>query len=313
MFATETTGALGIPRNSYSATGLNQPRVQAHTCTKICRIRIDFLCRIRYDRRMIRRQRYLVDVLALVVLIAFGWIIQYTNRGAADPVWTAIQQRGVLRVGTDPGFKPFAEERGGQFRGYDVDLVQELARRLNLRVEFVPVGYDALYDALSTRRVDLLAAALPLAPEQGWRARFSTPYLNAGQVVVVRKGAAIKEEGDLGGKTVGAALGSDGDTLARKLHQAVPTMTVRSNYETVEAAIDELAQGRLDAVITDTVSALTAINTRPTLSYAFALTFDPYVLAVPIEAYQLQNAVNGALDAMRSDGVFDRLNATWFR
>lgn len=259
------------------------------------------------------RWRYLFDLLTIGVLAAYGWIIHYTNRGAADPVWTVVQTQRVLRVGTDPGFKPFAEERNGQFQGYDVDVARELAQRLGFRAEFVSVGYDALYDALSTRRVDMLAAALPLAPEQGWRARFSTPYLNAGQVVVVPQGAAITEEGDLAAKVVGAALGTDGDTLARKLHRDLPTMTVRSDYETVQAAMNDLVQGKLDAVITDSVSALAAINTQPGLGYAFALTFDPYVLAVPIEAYQLQNEINRVLDDMRREGIFDRLNAKWFR
>ncbi|HEY0737137.1 MAG TPA: ABC transporter substrate-binding protein [Herpetosiphonaceae bacterium] len=255
----------------------------------------------------------IVDLLAILALLAYAWAANYTQRGAADPIWTAIQERGVLRVGTDPGFRPFAEERDGQFQGYDIDLVTELARRENLRVEFVAVGYDALYDALSTRRVDLLAAALPLAPEQGWRARFSTPYLNAGQVLVVRKGAEIKQEADLAGHVAGAALGSEGDTLARKLQRDLPTLTLRSDFETTTAALDALDRGEVDAVIADTISALSAQHSHPNLAIARALTFEPYVLAMPVEAYQLEQAVNGALEAMRQEQVFDRLNDRWFR
>lgn len=257
--------------------------------------------------------RRVLDLAAIVVLCAYGWTIRYTGRGAADPVWTAIQARGTIRVGTDPGFRPFAEERAGELQGYDVDLVTELAQRLGLRVEFVTVGYDALYDALSTRRVDLLAAALPLAPEQGWRARFSTAYLNAGQVIIVRKGAGISNEGDLAGRVVGVALGSDADTLARKLNRDMPNMQVRSEFETPSAALAALGGGNVDAVITDAVSGIAAVEADASLGFAAALTFDPYVLAVPIEAYQLQNEVNRVLDEMRRDQVFDRLNTKWFQ
>ncbi len=255
----------------------------------------------------------LLDLLAVLALLAYGWTALYTQRGAADPVWTAIQQRGVLRVGTDPGFRPFAEERDGRFQGYDVDLVHELGRRMGVRVEFVAVGYDALYDALSTRRVDLLAAALPLAPEQGWRARFSTAYLNAGQAIVARQGAGITQEADLAERTVGVALGSEGDTLARKLQRDLTTLRVRSSYETTAEALEALAAGQIDAVITDTVSALSAGQSHPELGIAHVLTFEPYVLAMPVEAYQLEQAVNHALEAMRSDKIFDQLNARWFR
>lgn len=257
--------------------------------------------------------RYSFDLLAILVLVAFGWTIRYTARGAADPVWTAIQQRGVLRVGTDPGFRPFAEERDGQLTGYDIELVTELAQRLGLHAEFVPVGYDALYDALSTRRVDLLAAALPLAPEQGWRARFSSAYLNAGQVLVTHSDSPITAEGDLAGRIVGVALGSDGDTLARKLRRDLPTIRVESGYETPADALQALAQGQIDAVLTDAVSALAASETHPNLRITRALTFDPYVLAVPIEGYRLQAAVDQTLADMREAGVFDRLNSRWFR
>ncbi len=267
----------------------------------------------RYYTSVHGKQRWLWDALAVVVLVAYGWTVRYTARGAADPIWTAIQQQGVLRVGTDPGFRPFAEEHDGRLQGYDIDLVMELGRRLGLRVEFIPVGYDALYDALSTQRVDLLAAALPLAPEQGWRALFSTAYLNAGQLLVVRAGSPIANEGQLGGRSVGVALGSEGDTFARKLRQDLPAMRIDATFETPEAALAALAAGKLDAVITDAVSSLAAMAHHPQLTIARALTFEPYVLAVPVGAYQLQHEVNRVIADMQQDKVFEQLNAKWFQ
>jgi len=267
------------------------------------------LCQNRYPCSMKR----VFDLLSVLALLAYAGVVVYTSRGAADPIWTAVHERGVLRVATDPGFRPFAFDAGDGLQGYDVDIAKELARRLRLGVEWVPVGYDALYDALSTRRADLLAAALPLAPEQGWRARFSTPYLNAGQVAVVRRGSRIADQDDLDRATVGAALGSDADTLLRSLGRERRGLKVRSDYETSEAAIDDLAAGRLDAAIVDAVGGIAAVNSRPALRIAFALTFDPYVLAVPVEAYRLQAEVDAALEAMRVEGFFDRLNRRWFR
>lgn len=261
---------------------------------------------------MHRFTRYGLDLLAILVLLLYGVVARSTARGAADPIWTALREREVLRVGTDPGFRPFAEERDGRLQGYDIELVTELATRLGLRVEFVPVGYDALYDALSTRRVDLLAAALPLAPEQGWRARFSTAYLNAGQLLVVRQGTEIDAVDDLDGRVVGVALGSDGDTLARSLQRDLPRLTVRADYETPAAALDALSTGEVEAAIVDAVSALAGVAAHPRLGVATALTFDPYVLAMPVEAYQLQAEINRALEQLRQEGFFDRLNGRWF-
>ena len=259
------------------------------------------------------KRRWLLDSCALLLCLLYGWTTLYAQRGAADPVWTDIRDRGVLRVGTDPGFRPFAEMRGDSFAGYDIDLATEVARRLGLRVEFKQVGYDALYDVLGAHDVDMLAAALPLAPQQGWRARLSDAYLNAGQLLMTRSGSSIRRPEDFVDKRVGAGTGTEGDTILRDLARSMPSIELHVEYETSADALAALARGELDAVIADAVAALGAQFQYPHLEVAQALSFDPYVLAVPAEAYQLASEVNQALSAMRDDGYFNRANRKWFR
>lgn len=258
-------------------------------------------------------RRWLIDGCALLLVLAYGWTTVYAQRGAADPVWTAVRERGVLRVGTDPGFRPFAEMQGDRFVGYDIDLATEVARRLQLRVEFKQVSYDALYDVLGAHEVDMLAAALPIAPQQGWRARFSDAYLNAGQVLVTRIGSTITNTDDFASKRIGVGAGSEGDTILRDLARTLPTMDMHGEYETSIDALAALARGELDAVIADAVAALTAQAQHSDIQVARALTYDPYVLAVPVESYQLAAEVNRVLAEMRAEGYFERANRRWFR
>ncbi|MBA3948144.1 MAG: amino acid ABC transporter substrate-binding protein [Herpetosiphonaceae bacterium] len=253
-----------------------------------------------------------VRLAAVLVLAGYGWTVWHATHGAADPVWTAIKRKGALRVGTDPGFQPFAQEQADHWQGYDVDLTTEIARRLQLRPEFVPVGYDALYDKLAAGDVDLLAAALPLAPEQGWRARFTSAYLDAGQVLVVPSTSPLTGEDHLAGRQVGAALGSDGDTLLRRIVRTQPTLHARFDWELPAGALAALEHGELDAVITDSVSALALVERNHQFKIVRGLTFEPYVMAMPLAAYQLQGGVNHILDQLRHEGFFDRLNAKWF-
>lgn len=253
-----------------------------------------------------------VDFLALAVLAGYGWSIQHTRAGAADPYWTEIQQRGVLRVGSDPGFRPFADEQNNRWSGYDVELVEEIGRRLGLRVEWQAVGYDALYDTLAAGKVDLLASALPLAPEQGWRARFSSAYLDAGQVLVTRRGSPIVDLSSIADHTVGAALGSEGDTILRNLRRDHPEINGRSEYETPSELLEALEQGELDAAITDAISALSLTEQNHDFVIAQSITFEPYVLAMPVGAYQLAAETTVVLDELRAEHFFDRLNARWF-
>ncbi|HJZ48759.1 MAG TPA: ABC transporter substrate-binding protein [Roseiflexaceae bacterium] len=260
-----------------------------------------------------------LDILAAAVLLAYAILATVTQLGASvagqgpDPVWAAARQRGALRVAVDFGYYPFSGVENGQPIGYDIDLARAVAQKLGLAVEFVPSNLDSIYDDLTNHKADMAASALPYAPEQGWRASFSTFYFNAGQVLVVPDQSPIAGQDQLAGHTLGAPLGSDADTFARKLAAANHTITLRSGYDTPAAALTDLRRGKIDAAIVDNASALSDLGHRPGLkTVGPALTLEPYVLAVPIEAYQLHDAINHALEDLRKEGFFEQNGKKWF-
>jgi polar amino acid transport system substrate-binding protein len=266
-----------------------------------------------------RGRLWRIDLLAAVVLIVYGGLAVSAQLGAnlagqgLDPVWSAARQRGALRVAVDYGFFPFTDIKNGQPSGYDIDLARAVAGKLGLRAEFVPSNLDSIYDDLANRKADIATSALPYAPEQGWRASFSTFYFNAGQVLVVPAGSPISGPGQLGGHTLGAPLGSDADTYARKLALTDPTIVLRSSYDSPAEALADLRRGALDAAIVDNAAALSAIGRAPGLRLVEpALTLEPYIIAMPAEAFQLHAEVNRALDELRAEGFFDELGRKWF-
>jgi ABC-type amino acid transport substrate-binding protein len=268
-------------------------------------------------KRASRLPEALRDLAALVVLLCYGllaWSAEGgigARAGALDPVLAAARARGALNVAVDVGFRPFADEEGGELLGYDIDLARAVAERLGLDVVFVPTGYDGLYDTLTSGRADLIAAALPYAPEQGYRARFSSFYFDAGQVLLTAAGAP--QGADLAGRRVGVALGSDADALARRMARDGGGFELRSGYDEPGQAIADLRAGRLDGVITDNVSALSAVQGAPGLQISAALTSEPLALALPRPAFQLEAEVNRALAELRREGFFEALNERWMR
>jgi polar amino acid transport system substrate-binding protein len=256
------------------------------------------------------------DIIALLIVVCYFFLVWNTQpgEGAAsfDATLAAAQGRGSLRVAIDLGFRPFTDLQQGEPAGYDVDLVQAVAAKLGLSVEFVPTGFDALYDTLVTGRADIIASALPYAPEQGFRARFSQIYFDAGQVLVAPRAAPIKSIDDLATRRVAVALGSDADALARRIGGAI-AMQLDSSYDDAETAIAALERGDAEAAIVDNVSALIALATRPELQIVMALSSEPYVLAMPRDAFQLQAEINGALDELRAEGFLTELNEKWMR
>ena len=260
-----------------------------------------------------------IDIAAVVLLLAYALLAAITQLGAnvagqgPDPVWAAARQRGSLRVAVDFGYYPFSGLRHGQPIGYDIDMAQAIAQKLGLRAEFVGSNLDSIYDDLANHKADIAGSALPYAPEQGWRAGFSTFYFNAGQVLVVPQNSPIAGQEDLSGKTLGAPLGSDADTYARKLAAGDSSITLRSNYDTPAEVLADLRRGALDAAIVDNASALIDLGHHPGLKTAGpALTLEPLVLAMPVEAYQLRDATNRALEELRQAGFFEQLGKKWF-
>jgi polar amino acid transport system substrate-binding protein len=260
-----------------------------------------------------------LDLLAAVVLLVYAALAASAQLGASvagqglDPIWAAAQQRGALRVAVDYGFFPFTDIVDGQPRGYDIDLARAVAAKLGLRVEFVPSSLDSIYDDLANRKADLGASALPYAPEQGWRAHFSTFYFNAGQVLIVPSESQIAGPDMLAGRRLGAPLGSDADTYARNLMTNEPTILLRSQYDTPADVLADLRRGALDAAIVDNAAALTEIGRAPGLRMVEpALTLETYALAMPAQSFQLRAEVNRALDELRREGFFDQLGRKWF-
>ena len=258
-------------------------------------------------------------MLAALVLLIYAALAASAQLGASvagqglDPVWAEAQQRGVLRVAVDYGFFPFTDIVAGQPRGYDIDLARAVAARIGLRAEFVPSSLDSIYDDLANRKADLAASALPYAPEQGWRANFSTFYFNAGQVLLVPNSSSIDGPNQLGGRRLGVPLGSDADTYARNLMTNEPTIVLRSQYDRPAEALADLRRGALDAAIVDNAAALIGLMRAPGLRLVEpALTLEPYALAMPAQAFQLRAEVNRALDELRSEGFFDELGRKWF-
>jgi polar amino acid transport system substrate-binding protein len=188
-----------------------------------------------------------------------------------------------------------------------------VAAKLGLRVEFVPSGIEAIYEDLANAKADMAASAVPYAPEQGWRASFSSFYFNAGQVLVVPRGTLIAGVQQLGGHRVGAPLGSEADTYLRKLRANDPTISAQSNYDTAAEVLADLRRGALDAAIVDNAAALQAVGRDPALRLIEpALTLEPYVLAMPVAAFQLRAEVNRALEELRAEQFFEQLNEKWF-
>jgi polar amino acid transport system substrate-binding protein len=255
--------------------------------------------------------RTLLNIALALALLLVSGLVWLGQQPPPDRYLERIRQSGTLRVGIDPTYPPFDMVRDGQVQGYDAALSEAIGRDLGVRVEFKTLALDTLYDALLAGNVDMLVSALPPIPERQADVRYSVPYYQAGQVLVVRANStAISSVGELGGKKVGVELGSNADTEARRLQRSTaPGMQLSSVYRSPEEALAAVASGEVDAAITDNTSAQAYLAAHPgTLSVLSPpLTDEPYVVAVPARASALAGSVNATIERLRNSGELARI------
>src|SRR5258706_13665350 len=114
----------------------------------------------------------------------------------------------------DASYPPFSDTPAGTPIGLDVDVANEIGRRLGLKVEIANLGFDGLYEALRTDQVDALISALSFDPTKIDRVLYTASYVDAGQVLLSRKGS-FGDMPALDGHTVAVEYGSGGDEAAR--------------------------------------------------------------------------------------------------
>jgi ABC-type amino acid transport substrate-binding protein len=181
---------------------------------------------------------------------------------------------------------------------------------LGVEVDVKTLALDTLYDALAAGNVDVLVSALPFVYERQKEVRYSVPYYQAGQVVVVRPGSPIRSAAALDGHSVGVELGSSADTEARRLARTtLPEMQVRSTYHSGDDALDALGRSEVDAAITDNASAQAYLAEHPGMLGVLAppLTDEPYVVAMPAQANGLAARIDATIERLRASGELARI------
>jgi ABC-type amino acid transport substrate-binding protein len=257
-----------------------------------------------------RRSRFgTVAVLALVSVILATAIPVVQMRQLVNRQWSDLNTRGVLRIGIDPGFQPFSFYGDHGWDGIDADIGHEIAQRLHLQVQSIPVGYDSLYDALHLWQVDIVLAEVIVDPARTTDYTYTDAYFDAGMKMVTRQPMVISSVDGLAGKRVAAVLGTDADRAVRYWERRLPNVT-RVAVTSITDAAALLNEGKVDVVVMDSLEAMGMGAQNGDLSAA-PLNNQSYAIALrrdnPILLYRL----NQTLAEMQRDGTLYSILTRW--
>lgn len=261
---------------------------------------------------MVTPARLRLAALAVLLLgvLLLAWLgLRYAPQSAPTP--TALLADGVLRVGVDASFAPFARDVGGTLEGFDIDLAHALADKLGVRAQFVVISFDALYDAVVTDRVDIVISALVVNPARTREVRYTRPYFDNGMVLVSPAEQPIRETADLAGRTLAFEYGSEAETQARRWLRGIAEV-VAMPYELPEYALDALRLGVAESAIVEHTTLRLYLRQHPTWQPAqLAVTKSEYAAAVRVDRLALWQAVQDALNALFDDGTIAALLKKW--
>ncbi len=255
----------------------------------------------------------LVFRLSAFLLAAMVGLVSACSRGGHD-LATTIQQRGKLIAGVKYDSKPFGYlDTNGELKGFDIDLMRELARRMlhdENAVEFQQVLSSTRVIAINSGNVDIVAATMTITPDREKVIDFSRPYYTAHQTVIVPIDSPVKKLDDLNGRTILFVLGTTGEgNIKKRLPNARYT-----GFKTSTDAFSALKAGRGDAMTTDDtiLSGFLADNCGFRM-LTENLSEEPYGLGFQQspETAALQKQVDAHLAEMEKDGTLQHLRHKW--
>ncbi|SHG89601.1 transporter substrate-binding domain-containing protein [Pollutimonas bauzanensis] len=173
--------------------------------------------------------------------------LSFMHAALADPTLDRIKQRHKIAVGIGLTGEAFGtlDPATQEPIGYQVDLARDLARRLGVDLDIVPVATPNRIQFLQSGKVDLLMSSLVWTEE---RSRLlglvPTPYYHTGGVALTRKDSGIHELEDLRGKPV---CMSQGSSFARPL--TVDYGIVVKGYRTIAESVLALRGGTCVAAV----------------------------------------------------------------
>ncbi|MGO1200134.1 MAG: transporter substrate-binding domain-containing protein [Brachybacterium sp.] len=215
-------------------------------------------------------------------------------------------------VATDTSFVPFEFKEDGEYVGFDIDIVNEIADRSGFEIELETTNFDGIIPGLQTGTFDIAIAGITITEDRAEVVDFTSPYYKSGlRIGVPVDDTAITGVDDLEGLTIATRLGStSADYIENNIEGATP-----NTYEQLDQAYLSVEGGGSDAVLYDAPNVEYYIQTTGGDSLKIVgelLEAQDYGLAVSQGNEELLAAMNEALAGMIEDGTYAEIYEKWF-
>jgi polar amino acid transport system substrate-binding protein len=220
----------------------------------------------------------------------------------------------TIVVATDATWPPMEYvDENKEIVGYDIDLMNAVAESAGIEIEFKNVAWDGIFAGLAAGEYDAIISSVTITEERQEKYDFSEPYINAGQIVIVKADSDISGPDALSGSTVGAQIGTTGAIEIENMDGVE-----LKEYDEIGLAFEDLVAGRIDAVVCDTPVAADFALQREEYKAALKIvgesfTEEYYGILVQQGNSDLLDKINEGLKAVQAEGLDKTIEADWLR
>ena len=214
---------------------------------------------------------------------------------------TVLDTNRVYKVGTTAEYPPFETLENGKIVGYDVDVIDAVAKKIGIKYEWKDMNFDGLISALQFKKIDIVIAGISSSPEREKVVNFSIPYHESKTAYIMNKNNTMTME-ELKGKTFGVDLGTSYETTARSIEGA-KVIAFSSTGGTLLA----LKSQKVDCIMVGEVVANEYIEKNPELVIFGYGDGEACSIAFNKDDIALQQSFNKALAELKEDGTLKKL------
>lgn len=246
----------------------------------------------------------------LLVLLCVSLIVAGCGQKELDSL-ERVKQAGKISFAMSGGYPPFNfYDDKNNLVGFDVDVSTEIAKRLGVKFEPVTTEWSGIIEGLRSGAYDGILGSMAVTEERKKVVDFSTPYYYSGAQLVVKKGGTYANPEDIKGKVIGVVTGTTFEKDAEKLGAAEVKL-----YKDDNQTLMEVHNGVVDAIITDRVVGVNAVNKG---KYSVELLGNPLRSEDIAVAFRqsddtLREAVDKILAEMHQDGTLTQLSQKWLK
>ena len=245
-------------------------------------------------------------VAATLALIAG---LQFAGAPAQAEELDTLKEKGTIRIAMSGAYPPFNfVNEQNQVVGFDPSIGIEIAKRMGLEAEIVTTAWDGIIGGLLADKFDAIVGSMTITEERKEAVDFVGPYYTDRRGIFTLEGAAITSVSQIPEATLGVTLGETHEQWARDQGYDIKT------YKGLPELLLELENGRVDAIVVDSIAALLAAKEKGLKIVSLPdLETESFGAGIAIRKGNpaLLAAMQAALDEMMADGTYEAIAMEW--